>query len=146
MAHDTAEREKAHGGRREWKQTPLDAMYLKRVNELFKATGWKQEELARRMSKYEFFPITKQTAFDSIRGQTQPTIGRLYTFENVFAVSYSYLLGEDSTQPTLDEHIAYRWNQLTKEQKATVTYLIDSIVSANANDGIGQVMREFATA
>lgn len=66
-----------------------------RINELRKARGWSQVDLAKKLN------ITKQTVSNWENDNILPSIEMLVKLSNVFNVSTDYLLGLD-TIPRLD--------------------------------------------
>lgn len=70
-------------------------MLGQRINELRRAFGWSQVELAKRLT------ITKQTVSNWENENIQPSIDMLVRLSRVFGVSTDYLLGLDAV-PRLD--------------------------------------------
>ena len=97
-------------------------MLGQRIEELRTAFGWRQTDLAARLS------VTKQTVSNWENENIQPSVEMLVRMARVFRVSTDYLLGLEDTPrldvrglpPTVAAHIALLIDDLTSQRSAPI--------------------------
>jgi transcriptional regulator with XRE-family HTH domain len=104
----------------------IEKTFGRKVLELRKARGWKQEELGKKLEtsgvvvgRYE-------------RGEMMPSIKVAKKMADVFGVTLDYLVGEQETLGLLTQReMVERWSTLdglTPEDRNRILYVVDSLI------------------
>lgn len=134
-------KKKKVGGRISWRlyKTSFDLHFEKVLKQIHKDSGWTQQELFLRRNvwrKEKGLPTfsDRQSAFDILNSNTQPTMALVEELSGVYGVPARIFLPDEEMLPTLDEKLAKRWQWLSPEQQNLALRLIDTMVEANVEE------------